>query len=107
MAVNLKGQRSADFLTILLSRDNTFEKVNIKFSYWKYRVIDSIIKNTMMKKCCFPDFKRPAGLCSSVAKNLKAKTNFPDYLKNTNWIVNEGGLIAPGWRENLLYVSKN
>ncbi|WP_278554921.1 hypothetical protein [Elizabethkingia bruuniana] len=25
----------------------------------------------------------------------RKKTIFPNYLKNTNWIVNEGGLIAP------------
>ncbi|OPC16491.1 hypothetical protein BAY01_01950 [Elizabethkingia miricola] len=25
----------------------------------------------------------------------RKKANFPNYLKNTNWIVNEGGLIAP------------
>ncbi len=31
----------------------------------------------------------------SCKESERKKTNFPNYLKNTNWIVNEGGLIAP------------
>ncbi|WP_185117526.1 hypothetical protein [Elizabethkingia ursingii] len=31
----------------------------------------------------------------SCKESERKKTIFPNYLKNTNWIVNEGGLIAP------------
>ncbi|MDN3693277.1 hypothetical protein QWZ06_13780 [Chryseobacterium tructae] len=30
----------------------------------------------------------------------RKKTNFPNYLKNTEWIVNEGGLITPDGGKN-------
>lgn len=31
----------------------------------------------------------------SCKESARKKTNFPNYLKNTEWIVNEGGLITP------------
>ncbi|OPC35220.1 hypothetical protein BAX97_09970 [Elizabethkingia meningoseptica] len=31
----------------------------------------------------------------SCKESERKKTNFPNYLKNTNWIVNAGGLITP------------
>ncbi|WP_347217495.1 hypothetical protein [Chryseobacterium sp.] len=31
----------------------------------------------------------------SCKESTRKKTNFPNYLKNTEWIVNEGGLITP------------
>ncbi|RQO40891.1 hypothetical protein DBR39_05740 [Chryseobacterium sp. KBW03] len=35
-------------------------------------------------------------ICVFSCKNPeRKKTNFPNYLKNTNWIVNVGGLITP------------
>ncbi|MCJ7936071.1 MAG: hypothetical protein MUW56_21195 [Chryseobacterium sp.] len=38
-------------------------------------------------------------------KSGKKKTNFPDYLKNTNWIVDSGGLMTPDG-EKTYYLSR-
>lgn len=36
----------------------------------------------------------------SCKESARKKTNFPNYLKNTEWIVNEGGLITPDGGKN-------
>lgn len=48
----------------------------------------------MKKTVAFP-FLSALLLLIFSCKDPEKKTNFPNYLKNTNWIVNAGGLIAP------------
>ncbi|MGJ1424120.1 hypothetical protein ACR79B_09010 [Sphingobacterium spiritivorum] len=55
-----------------------------------------MIKNTMMKKnLAFLILSALLIVFFSCKEPERKKTNFPNYLKNTSWIVNEGGLIAP------------
>jgi len=55
-----------------------------------------ITKNTVMKKTvAFPFFSALLLIIVSCKEPERKKTNFQNYLKHTNWIVNAGGLIAP------------
>lgn len=49
----------------------------------------------MKKNVTFPFLGILLVLIFSCRKPERKKTNFPNYLKNTEWIVNEGGLITP------------
>ncbi|MDV2458622.1 hypothetical protein CMU96_16205 [Elizabethkingia anophelis] len=55
-----------------------------------------IKKNTMIKKnLAFLFLSTLLIIIFSCKKQERKKTIFPNYLRNTRWIVNEGGLIAP------------
>lgn len=55
---------------------------------------------TMKKIFVFPFLFAVLTMIFSCKESARKKTNFPNYLKNTEWIVNEGGLITPDGGKN-------